>query len=120
MVVADPRATRALVALMDVQPQGAGYVAKDDFNLVASSDEWMSPVFAEVGPDGAVYSPLARFALGRPAANQLLGTDAPITTIHGFSSEKIVPVYAKYDHRGAYVSISDADREVTSDGLTSA
>ena len=37
--------------------------------------------------------------------------DTPIlTTIHGFSSPKIVPVYAKYDHRGAYVSISDADR----------
>jgi putative membrane-bound dehydrogenase-like protein len=43
------------IALMDVQPKGAGYVAKDAFNLVASSDEWMSPVFAEVGPDGAVW-----------------------------------------------------------------
>jgi len=47
--------TMKLIALMDVQPQGAGYVAKDAFNLVASSDEWMSPVFAEVGPDGAVW-----------------------------------------------------------------
>ena len=43
------------IALMDVQRAGAGYVAKDGFNLVASSDEWMSPVFAEVGPDGAVW-----------------------------------------------------------------
>ena len=43
------------IALMDVQPSGAGYTAKDNFNLVASSDEWMSPVFAEVGPDGAVW-----------------------------------------------------------------
>lgn len=43
------------IALMDVQRDGAGYVAKDGFNLVASSDEWMSPVFAEVGPDGAVW-----------------------------------------------------------------
>jgi putative membrane-bound dehydrogenase-like protein len=43
------------IALMDVQPKGAGYVAKDAFNLVASSDEWMSPVFSEVGPDGAVW-----------------------------------------------------------------
>ena len=43
------------IALMDVQRDGAGYVAKDAFNLVASSDEWMSPVFAEVGPDGAVW-----------------------------------------------------------------
>lgn len=33
-----------------------------------------------------------------------------VTTIHGFSSERIVPVYQRYDGRGAYVSISDADR----------
>jgi glycosyltransferase involved in cell wall biosynthesis len=37
--------------------------------------------------------------------------DTPVlTTIHGFSSPRIVPVYAKYDERVAYVSISDADR----------
>lgn len=37
--------------------------------------------------------------------------DTPmITTIHGFSSEKIIPVYQKYNSRGHYVSISDADR----------
>jgi glycosyltransferase involved in cell wall biosynthesis len=33
-----------------------------------------------------------------------------VTTIHGFSSPAIVPVYAKYADRGAYVAISDADR----------
>ncbi len=43
------------IALFDVQRDGAGYTANDGFNLVASSDEWMSPVFAEVGPDGAVW-----------------------------------------------------------------
>ncbi|MDB6172627.1 MAG: rane-bound dehydrogenase protein [Chthoniobacteraceae bacterium] len=47
--------TMKLISLMDVQPEGAGYIAKDGFNLVASSDEWMSPVFSEVGPDGAVW-----------------------------------------------------------------
>ncbi len=47
--------TMKIIQLMDVQPSGAGYVAKDGFNIVASSDEWMSPVFAEVGPDGAVW-----------------------------------------------------------------
>lgn len=37
--------------------------------------------------------------------------DTPVvTTIHGFSSERIVPVYQKYDARGYYVAISDADR----------
>lgn len=33
-----------------------------------------------------------------------------VTTIHGFSSQRIVPVYAKYDPTVGYVSISDADR----------
>ncbi|MES2738167.1 MAG: PVC-type heme-binding CxxCH protein [Verrucomicrobiota bacterium] len=47
--------TMKVITLMDVQPQGAGYTAKDSYNLVASTDEWMSPVFAEVGPDGAVW-----------------------------------------------------------------
>ena len=43
------------IALFDVRRDGAGYAADDGFNLVASSDEWMSPVFAEVGPDGAIW-----------------------------------------------------------------
>jgi len=33
-----------------------------------------------------------------------------ITTIHGFSSERIIPVYQKYNEHGHYVSISDANR----------
>jgi glycosyltransferase involved in cell wall biosynthesis len=33
-----------------------------------------------------------------------------VTTIHGFSSDRIVPVYERYDSTTAYVSISDADR----------
>jgi glycosyltransferase involved in cell wall biosynthesis len=33
-----------------------------------------------------------------------------VTTIHGFSSDRIVPVYRRYDATTAYVSISDADR----------
>ena len=37
--------------------------------------------------------------------------DTPIlTTIHGFSSEQIVPVFEKYNESGYYVAISDADR----------
>jgi len=33
-----------------------------------------------------------------------------ITTIHGFSSPRIIPVYKKYNSIGNYVSISNADR----------
>lgn len=37
--------------------------------------------------------------------------DTPmLTTIHGFSSKRIVPVYQRYDDNTHYVSISDADR----------
>lgn len=33
-----------------------------------------------------------------------------VTTIHGFSSSRIIPVYKKYNNSTHYVSISDADR----------
>jgi glycosyltransferase involved in cell wall biosynthesis len=33
-----------------------------------------------------------------------------VTTIHGFSSEKIIPVFKKYNDTSYYVSISNADR----------
>ena len=33
-----------------------------------------------------------------------------LTTIHGFSSERILPVYERYNGRTHYVAISDADR----------
>lgn len=37
--------------------------------------------------------------------------DTPmLTTIHGFSSERILPVFEKYNADGHYVAISDADR----------
>jgi glycosyltransferase involved in cell wall biosynthesis len=33
-----------------------------------------------------------------------------VTTIHGFSSPRIIPVFKKYNARAGYVAISDADR----------
>lgn len=38
-----------------------------------------------------------------------------LTTIHGFSSERIVPVYEKYNGRAYYVAISNADRHLKLD-----
>jgi len=52
-LVAEP--TAKLVGVMDIRPDGGGYKAEDGFNLLASGDEWMSPIFADVGPDGAVW-----------------------------------------------------------------
>ncbi|MBN2193381.1 MAG: glycosyltransferase family 4 protein [Polyangiaceae bacterium] len=40
--------------------------------------------------------------------------DTPVlTTIHGFSSPDILPVYRRYSGRARYVAISDADRDPT-------
>jgi len=41
--------------------------------------------------------------------SRMVGTPV-VTTIHGFSSERIVPVYERYNDIGHYVAISDADR----------
>ena len=38
-----------------------------------------------------------------------------VTTIHGFSSERILPVYQKYNKRTYYVAISHADRHPSLD-----
>ncbi|MCU0324457.1 MAG: ThuA domain-containing protein [Spirosomaceae bacterium] len=35
--------------------KGTDYGDVESFNLMAGADEWFSPVFAEVGPDGAVW-----------------------------------------------------------------
>jgi glycosyltransferase involved in cell wall biosynthesis len=40
-----------------------------------------------------------------------------ITTIHGFSSPRIIPVYKKYNSTGHYVSISNSDRSPELDYL---
>ena len=45
-----------------------------------------------------------------PLTYSRLTTTPVVTTIHGFSSERIVPVFRAYDDIGRYVSISDADR----------
>jgi glycosyltransferase involved in cell wall biosynthesis len=38
-----------------------------------------------------------------------------VTTIHGFSSERILPAYQRYNHSGHYVAISAADRHPSLD-----
>ena len=45
-----------------------------------------------------------------PLAFSRLTPTPMVTTIHGFSSERIVPVFRAYDDIAHYVSISDADR----------
>jgi glycosyltransferase involved in cell wall biosynthesis len=45
-----------------------------------------------------------------PLAWSRLVSTPVVTTIHGFSSPNIVPIYRAYDDRAHYVAISDADR----------
>jgi putative membrane-bound dehydrogenase-like protein len=51
--VAEP--TGHLLHTAIIEPDGAGFKEKDGWNLLASADEWVSPVEAKVGPDGAVW-----------------------------------------------------------------
>ncbi len=45
-----------------------------------------------------------------PLTYSRLITTPMLTTIHGFSSQRIIPVYKKYNATNYYVSISNADR----------
>jgi uncharacterized protein len=47
--------TGHLIATFVLRPNGAGFTSKNSWNLLASDDEWTSPIAAEVGPDGNVW-----------------------------------------------------------------
>ena len=47
--------TGHLVHMATIEKDGAGFIEKDGWNLFAGADEWVSPVEAKVGPDGAVW-----------------------------------------------------------------
>jgi uncharacterized protein len=47
--------TGHLIGGFVLNQDGAGYRSSNPFNLVASDDEWSSPIMAEVGPDGNVW-----------------------------------------------------------------
>ena len=51
--VAEP--TGHLVATFTLIPDGTDFHSHNAWNLVASDDEWTSPILAEVGPDGNVW-----------------------------------------------------------------
>ncbi len=47
--------TGHLVHMAQIEKKGAGFIEKDGWNLFAGADEWVAPVDAKVGPDGAVW-----------------------------------------------------------------
>ena len=44
--------TGHLLGMYDIERKGSGFESTNAFSLVASADEWFSPIVAEVGPDG--------------------------------------------------------------------
>lgn len=51
--VAEP--TGHVLGLFFLNREGTDFTAQNARNLVASDDEWTSPIYGEVGPDGAVW-----------------------------------------------------------------
>jgi hypothetical protein len=47
--------TGHLLGQFFIEPRGADFISHNTANLLASDDEWTSPVAAEVGPDGALW-----------------------------------------------------------------
>ncbi|MBA2281762.1 MAG: glycosyltransferase family 4 protein [Acidimicrobiia bacterium] len=86
-----------------------------------SEDDEVDPKVAECLHVAAVFERSAEFDLIHngfdflPLTYSRLVSTPLVTTIHGFSSPKILAVYSEYDARSAYVAISDADRHPTLD-----
>ncbi|HTU99486.1 MAG TPA: PVC-type heme-binding CxxCH protein [Luteitalea sp.] len=47
--------TAHLVGQGVMEKEGAGFVTRDGYNLLAGAEEWVAPVHAQAGPDGAVW-----------------------------------------------------------------
>ena len=47
--------TGHLLGTFVLERQGSDFVSRNEWNLLASDDEWTAPTMAEVGPDGAVW-----------------------------------------------------------------
>ena len=47
--------TAHLVGQGILEKDGASFATRDGFNLLAGAEEWVAPVHAQVGPDGAVW-----------------------------------------------------------------
>jgi glycosyltransferase involved in cell wall biosynthesis len=81
-----------------------------------SEDETIDPKVAECIHIAELFEHAGEFDVIHngfdflPLTYSDLVTTPVVTTIHGFSSPRIVPVYERYDASTTYVAISDADR----------
>jgi glycosyltransferase involved in cell wall biosynthesis len=81
-----------------------------------SEDSTIEPKVAECLHIAAVFERAAEFDIIHNSFDFLpltyagLTSTPMVTTIHGFSSPRILPVYARYNSVSSYVAISEADR----------
>jgi glycosyltransferase involved in cell wall biosynthesis len=87
-----------------VCPQGY----EEDRTLIAKV--WECLHISELFEHAGAYDLIHNHFDFLPLTYSGMTTTPVVTTIHGFSSPGILPVYKKYNGRAFYVSISDADR----------
>jgi glycosyltransferase involved in cell wall biosynthesis len=85
----------------------AGYAERDDLDPKIIEYTHISHVMGIAHRFDIVHNQFDFMPLGYAGL-----TPTPmVTTVHGFSSEQIVPVYERYNDSTDYVSISDANRD---------
>ncbi len=100
-------------ATQDSRPAGvlAGVVPRPyEEDRGADAKVWECLHVAHVFERAAEFDLIHNHADFLPLTYARLVETPVVTTIHGFSSPRILPVYERYDADVAYVAISDADR----------
>ena len=87
-------------------PVAEGYEEADGVDAKVAEALHLGSAFAKAGEFDIL---LNHFDFMPLSYSRLVGTPM-VTTIHGFSSEKIVPVYQAYNDIAHYVAISEANR----------
>jgi len=98
---ADSETSARLVSVVD-HP----YEEDDSYDVKAAECLHVATAFEHAGDLDLLHNHYDFLPL---SYSRLVGTPV-VTTIHGFSSERILPVYRRYDDHTTYVAISDADR----------
>jgi glycosyltransferase involved in cell wall biosynthesis len=84
----------------------AGYEEDREIDAKVWGAMHIAEVFEHAGEFDLIHN---QFDFPPLTCTKLVATPC-VTTIHGFSSPKIVPVYSRYNGHVAYVAISNADR----------
>ena len=97
--------------LISVQP--TGYSESTGVDVKVWEGLHISEVFERSGQFDLIHNSFDFL----PLTYSALVATPMVTTIHGFSSERILPVYQKYNGRTNYIAISETDRHPTLDYL---